>query len=257
MAVVISEITTTASVSDYAVFNVNGTLTIGAYDTPKFAVITGAVGAGGTGIGAAVDVLVFYNTVAAGIGNSAQIIAGAVDIDADVDRTLNAFAAAGSVGGIAVSGSVVVVSTGKAVTSGDSYTALSNGNDDAINDADRNVDKAISNAVLKDNAKETGTGKTSSAISRANGVGAKTAARVVLELKDKFKGISPVGGVTVAQSASTGHTAPSSGKLGEALEALTVLGYGRTEVTEALRKMDTANLSVEQIITAALKYFAK
>lgn len=94
------------------------------------------------------------------------------------------------------------------------------------------------------------------AISRASGVGPKTAARVVLELRDKFKGISPVGTAGVS-SLSTAPATPSGGKLGEALEALTVLGYGRAEVTEALRRMDTANLSVEQIITAALKYFAK
>ena len=95
------------------------------------------------------------------------------------------------------------------------------------------------------------------AISRANGVGAKTAARVVLELKDKFKGISPVSNTTTISSTGAAATAPSSGKLGEALEALTVLGYGRAEVTEALRKLDTTSLSVEQIITAALKHFAK
>ncbi|MBQ8351838.1 MAG: Holliday junction branch migration protein RuvA [Clostridia bacterium] len=94
------------------------------------------------------------------------------------------------------------------------------------------------------------------AISRANGVGAKTAARVVLELKDKFKGISAPSSATSLSSTGTA-AAPSGGKLGEALEALTVLGYGRAEVTEALRKLDTASLSVEQIITAALKYFAK
>lgn len=94
------------------------------------------------------------------------------------------------------------------------------------------------------------------AISRANGVGVKTAARVVLELKDKFKGVPPIGGAAAAPSAG-GATAPSGGKLGEALEALTVLGYGRAEVTEALRKLDTTALSVEQIITAALKYFSK
>jgi Holliday junction DNA helicase RuvA len=95
------------------------------------------------------------------------------------------------------------------------------------------------------------------AISRANGVGAKTAARVVLELKDKFKGLSSVSPLSVAPSAGVGAAAPSGGKLGEALEALTVLGYGRAEVTEALRKLDTTSLSVEQIITAALKHFAK
>ena len=94
------------------------------------------------------------------------------------------------------------------------------------------------------------------AISRANGVGAKTAARVVLELRDKFKGLAPSRGTSAASIGAVG-AAPSGGKLGEAMEALTVLGYGRAEVTEALRKLDTASLSVEQIITAALKYFSK
>ena len=95
------------------------------------------------------------------------------------------------------------------------------------------------------------------AISRANGVGAKTAARVVLELKDKFKGISAPVGIPTLTGTAAGGAVPSSGKLGEALEALTVLGYGRAEVTEALRKLDTTAMSVEQIITAALKYFSK
>lgn len=97
------------------------------------------------------------------------------------------------------------------------------------------------------------------AISRANGVGPKTAARVVLELRDKFKGFAVTG--SAARSGAQpgfGADAPvGGGKLGEALEALTVLGYGRAEVTDALRRIDTTSLSVEEIITAALKYFAK
>lgn len=94
------------------------------------------------------------------------------------------------------------------------------------------------------------------AISRASGVGAKTAARVVLELRDKFKGLAPVGTSTTA-GLTGAATAPSGGKLGEALEALTVLGYGRAEVTDVLRRIDTSAMTVEQIITAALKYFSK
>ena len=98
------------------------------------------------------------------------------------------------------------------------------------------------------------------AISRANGVGPKTAARVVLELRDKFKGL-PVAGTPAVRSGAQpsfgGNSAPAGGKMGEALEALTVLGYARAEVMDALRHIDCANLSVEQIITAALKYFSK
>lgn len=97
------------------------------------------------------------------------------------------------------------------------------------------------------------------AISRANGVGAKTAARVVLELKDKFGAIPVTGKAGSIKTALglTGGAAPSGGKLGEALDALSVLGYSRAEASEAMRHIDTAALSVEQIITAALKYFAK
>ena len=97
------------------------------------------------------------------------------------------------------------------------------------------------------------------AISRANGVGPKTAARVVLELRDKFKGFAVTASAvrSGAQPGFGGSAPVGGGKMGEALEALTVLGYGRAEVTDALRRIDTASLSVEQIITAALKYFAK
>ena len=98
------------------------------------------------------------------------------------------------------------------------------------------------------------------AISRANGVGAKTAARVVLELKDKF-GTIPVTGKAGSAKAAIGlgsaAAAPAGGKLGEALDALSVLGYSRAEASEALRHIDTSSLTVEGIITAALKFFAK
>lgn len=100
------------------------------------------------------------------------------------------------------------------------------------------------------------TAEDTKAISRANGIGPKTAARVVLELKDKFKGLPMQGATAETEAGAAAPRMPSDGKLGEALEALTVLGYGRTEVMEALRKLDAASLTVEQIITAALKYFA-
>ena len=97
------------------------------------------------------------------------------------------------------------------------------------------------------------------AISRANGVGAKTAARVVLELRDKFGAIPVVGKAGSAKTAVgiAGGAPATGGKMGEALDALSVLGYSRAEASEALRHIDATSLSVEQIITAALKFFAK
>lgn len=96
------------------------------------------------------------------------------------------------------------------------------------------------------------------AISRANGVGGKTAARVVLELKDKISKDQLTGlpSAMDAAPAAAGSTAAPSGKLGEAADALSVLGYTRAEITDALRGIDPQGKSVEQIITSALARFA-
>ena len=92
-------------------------------------------------------------------------------------------------------------------------------------------------------------------IAKAPGLGNKTASRIVLELKDKyakeFLGTdAPPSGVSTRK-----ETAPRNGKLTEATEALMALGYDRSEVLEALRGVDLEQLSVEQIITQALKKF--
>lgn len=88
------------------------------------------------------------------------------------------------------------------------------------------------------------------AISQANGIGPKTAARIILELKDKLKG----------EISESDQSAPeisevkaSSSKLGDAQDALSVLGYSRSEALNALKGIDTANLEIDEIIKLALK----
>ena len=90
------------------------------------------------------------------------------------------------------------------------------------------------------------------AISRANGIGPKTAARIVLELKDKLKGQSFMD-TEGAISAEELTVATPSGKKKDAEDALTVLGYTRSEASAALKTIDTESLEVDEIIRQALK----
>lgn len=88
------------------------------------------------------------------------------------------------------------------------------------------------------------------AISKAPGVGGKTAARIILELKDKVaKNIALGQDEPLAEETSSGD----GGKLGDALDTLLVLGYSRREATGALSGIDLNALSLEDIVRAALK----
>lgn len=90
-------------------------------------------------------------------------------------------------------------------------------------------------------------------IAKANGIGPKTAARVILELKDKLMKETDLGAAASASLESSGNIPTSSGKLSEAQDALMVLGYSRAEALNALKKIDTQNLGLEEIIKKALK----
>ena len=91
------------------------------------------------------------------------------------------------------------------------------------------------------------------AISAANGVGAKTASRVILELTDKLSaqvGITPSGVATPSPSAKGAEAVPAI--LQDARNALMVLGYSRSEATSALGKIDLSGMSLEEIVRTAL-----
>ena len=98
-------------------------------------------------------------------------------------------------------------------------------------------------AVCTDDAK---------AISKANGVGAKTAARIILELRDKLMKETPSDVLAGKTTTSLPAGTVGKGKLGEAQDALTVLGYTRAEAMSALSGLD-AGLELEEMIKQALK----
>lgn len=110
--------------------------------------------------------------------------------------------------------------------------------------------RGLAAAVLADDVK---------GISRAPGVGAKTAARVTLELKDKIKKNFPE-----YASASSGENdiegevqaVSGGGKLEDARDALTVLGYSRSEIAAAMKNIDLT-LPLEDIIKNALSALMK
>ena len=95
------------------------------------------------------------------------------------------------------------------------------------------------------------------AISQANGIGPKTAARIVLELKDKVKKsfLMPNGEMPAVED--TVLTVPASSKLSDAQDALMALGYSRNEAHSVLRTIDTDALELDDIIRLALKKIMK
>lgn len=82
------------------------------------------------------------------------------------------------------------------------------------------------------------------------GIGAKTAGRLVLELKDKLKKEN-----SVIQNEEIKSVVKQSETSNDAISALQILGYGRKEIEEALSKFDYTSLPTEEIIKTALKYF--
>ena len=105
-------------------------------------------------------------------------------------------------------------------------------------------------AVLADDAK---------AISKAPGIGLKTAKKLILELRDKLS-LEEAFEARLAGEKLRDQAAPSAGLTeakNEAVEALTALGYSSSEALKAVRQVETADgMDVEDILKAALKFMS-
>ena len=101
-------------------------------------------------------------------------------------------------------------------------------------------------AVLGDDAK---------AIAKAPGVGAKTAQRLILELKDKLS-LEDAFEQKLAKNDNPVQN-KAKGAKNEAIEALVALGYSSSEALKALNGIEiTGDTDVEDILKAALKNMA-
>lgn len=90
------------------------------------------------------------------------------------------------------------------------------------------------------------------AISKCPGVGAKTAQRIILDLKDKVDIEDAL--EAAAHGAAVTDAAGDSAAAGEAVEALMALGFGSGEALKAVRSADNGQMSVEELISGALAF---
>lgn len=94
-------------------------------------------------------------------------------------------------------------------------------------------------------------------ISKAPGIGAKTAARLILELKDKLSKLYSATGVPAGEDPEAVPAADTaSDEMKDAAEALLFLGYSQSEITKALSKVGSVK-GTENIIRAALSHLMK
>ncbi len=120
----------------------------------------------------------------------------------------------------------------------------------SINGVGAKAALAIFSALSANEIKKAVTFEDYAQFTRANGIGKKTAQRIVLDLKDQFKDyiadgdeVTKTGGDKFAD-----HNIEN-----EALEALVGLGYSRMEASSAISKISADTLTVEECIKQALK----
>lgn len=89
------------------------------------------------------------------------------------------------------------------------------------------------------------------------GIGAKSAQRIILELKDKLKKEQQIEIIKNEVSKNNKSTKlqeaiKNDNKISEAIQALQVLGYNKKEIEKAFDKLDKAELTTEELIKKGL-----
>lgn len=86
-------------------------------------------------------------------------------------------------------------------------------------------------------------------LTKAKGIGKKTASRIILELVDKVKKMAINEDLTISDTKITG----TNSEIDVAREALINLGYQRNSIDKVLSSLKDSDLSLEEIVKEALK----
>lgn len=98
------------------------------------------------------------------------------------------------------------------------------------------------------------------ALTQIPGIGAKSAQRIILELKDKIKKEQQIQELTTAtkgEKTKVEVAIENNQKIDEAIAALQVLGYNKKEIEKAFDKLDKQELSTEDLIRKGLAVLGK
>ena len=98
------------------------------------------------------------------------------------------------------------------------------------------------------------------ALKQLPGIGAKSAQRIILELKDKIKKeqqIQELDDATKGTKIKVEIAIKKNERLDEAIAALQVLGYNKKEIEKAFGKLSTTDLSTEELIRKGLVILGK
>ena len=92
------------------------------------------------------------------------------------------------------------------------------------------------------------------ALTVAPGIGKKIAQRVILELKDK---IGMESGFAAENFPTPAAVQSDNSAVGDAVAALSVLGYNSNEIAQVLKSVDVGGMSTEEIIKTVLRRMVK
>ncbi len=117
----------------------------------------------------------------------------------------------------------------------------------------------ILSAITPDNLRFAILSEDAKTITTAPGIGNKTASKLIIELKDKIKLEDAFEQKLMSQMNGQENVAGSGSAIAdvrnEAIQALVVLGYSKTDAAKVVRKIDiTEDMSSEDILKKSLKY---